>query len=200
MAPPFADVADLQSQGMTIPAGMDSVVAVLLEAATDHLRSIVGWVAPTIQSSVTLWAGPGWQWLEIPLQPLVSVDSVTVQDIPTWPSQVTSAVPVTVVRFDNRIQVYGPGKVTVTATHGFAEVPGDLKSWCCVLAAEAFKNMQELGMLNPGTVASVAVDDFRQSYHPQQGGGSGAFTLPSHVVQSLQAQYGRGTYVTGSIS
>lgn len=200
MAIPFADVADLQSQGLTIPAGLESVAAVLLEEATEHLRSLIGWVAPTTQSVVTLWAGSGYQWLEIPLHPLISVDAVTVQDIPTWPSQATSAVPVTVVQFDNRIRVCGPGKVTVTVTHGFAEVPGELRSWCCVLAAEAFKNMQELGMLNPGTVASVAIDDFRQSYHPQQGGHGGAFTLPLRVIERLQAQYGRGAYVTGSVS
>jgi hypothetical protein len=183
---------------MTIPAGSEGVVAALLEEATEHLRSLLGWVAPTTTSTVTLWAGPGPQWLEIPLQPLISVDAVTVQDIPSWPTPAPAAVPVSVVQFDNRIRVCGPGKVTVTATHGFSEVPGDLRSWCCVLAAEAFKNMQDLGMVGSGMVASVALDDFRQSYHPA-GNNSGPFSLPPNVVERLQAQYGRGTYVTGSM-
>jgi hypothetical protein len=175
---------------------MGGVLSALLDDASAHLRSLLGWVYPVTQSTVTLWADHGPQWLTVPLVPLVSVDAVTVQDIPSWPSQSQpSAVAVQVVQFDQQIRVCGPARVTVTATHGYAEVPGELRSWCCVLASQAFSIVQELGSLGSGNTASVAIDDYRKAYF-QTGAGSDPFDIPSGVVERLQAQYGRGTYVT----
>jgi hypothetical protein len=194
---PFAEVSDLISRGMVIPDGQAGTVDQLLRDATAHLRSLVGWVAPVTQSTVTLWASDGPQWLDIPLVPLISVDSVTVQAVPSWPSTSGAAVPVSVEQFDQAIRVCGPAKVTVTATHGFAQVPEDLRSWACVMASQAFGVVQELGTLGAGGVESIAIDDFRKTYRSGGSAGADPFALPQSVIDRLQEQYGRGAYVTG---
>lgn len=196
--PPFADLSDLLEVGASIPAGKDDVAARLLEDASAHIRDLIGQrVWPAGQSTITLWAGSGPQWLDIPLVPLISVDSVTVQDIPTFPSGDTSAVPAQVIQFDQSIRVCGPARVTVTATHGFSEPPADLVSWACVLASQALQVVTELGALGSGQVASVAIDDYRKSF-VADGSARDPFGVPDRVVDRWRASFGGGAVVTES--
>lgn len=196
--PPFADLSDLAGVGAVIPSGKDDVADRLLEDASAHIRDLIGQrVWPAGQSTITLWAGAGMQWLDIPLVPLVSVDSVSVQDVPTFPSTPGSAVPVTVVQFDQSIRVCGPARVTVTATHGFSQPPEDLVSWACVLASQALAVVTELGALGSGQVASVALDDYRKSF-VTDGSGRDPFGVPDSVVERWRSSYGSGAFVTES--
>lgn len=196
--PPFASASDLIERGMTLTGAELSVADALLVDASEHIRSLIGRVWPQGQSTINLWASPGMQWLPVPLVPLISIDSVMVTRI-VGVGEPASAVPAQVIEFDGKIRICGPAKVTVTCTHGFADVPAEIVSWTCVLVAEALGSMRELGTLSPGSVASVAIDDYRKAYQPQQAGGqSGPFSLPVRVVEQLRAQYGGGAYVSGS--
>ena len=197
--PPFADVSDLMDAGAVVPSGKDGVAARLLDDASAHIRSLIGQqVWPAGQSTITLWAASGPQWLDIPLVPLVSVDAVSVQDVPTWPlSTPASPVPVQVIQFDQAIRVCGPAKVLVTVTHGLSERPAELVSWACVLASQALSVVTELGALGSGQVASVALDDYRKSF-VTDGSGRDPFGVPDGVVERWRASYGAGAFVTES--
>lgn len=197
--PPFADLSDLLGVGAAIPSGKEGVAARLLEDASAHIRSLIGQrVWPVGQSTITLWASSGPQWLDIPLVPLISVDSVTVQDIPTWPSTSSSPVAVQAVQFDQSIRVCGPARVSVTVTHGFSEPPPDLVSWACVLASQALAIVVELGALSSGQVASVAIDDYRKSFVADSNASRDPFGVPDVVVDRWRASFGAGAFVTES--
>lgn len=196
--PPFAGVSDLLDRGAAIPAGKEPVAEQLLVDASAHIRDLIGQrVWPAGQSTITLWAGPGPQWLDVPLVPLISVDAVSVQGVPSWPVGPSDPVAVRVVQFDQQIRVCGPGRVTVTATHGFSQAPDELVSWACVLASQALSVVTELGAIGSGQVASVALDDYRKSF-VTDGSGRDPFGVPDSVVERWRSSYGSGAFVTES--
>lgn len=184
MLPPFADITDLQSRGLSIPAGMEDAAVNLLDDASAHLRSVIGdavWPSRTV--SIDLYQPQGDVWLQVPVSTVRSITSLIVD----------GAIVANPRLVDGALYVVGPADVSLTLVAGLDEPPAELVSWTCVLAAEAFSAMQELGMLGTGMVASVALDDFRKSYHPQQqGGGAGPFALPRRVEEMLRSRYGRG--------
>ena len=202
MADSFATIADLQNRGfvMVDARGVqvvdEDVATLLLDDASEYLRGIIGnRVWPAGQSTVTLWAQPGWQWLDIPITPLVSVDSVVLTPTNPWLLQYLPPTGVLVERFDQSIRVCGPAKVTAVITHGFATIPQELTAWTCVLAAQVINSLQQLGTFGSGGVTSLAMEDYRITY---QQGTLDPFALPDRVADNLRSRFGGGPQVTTS--
>lgn len=175
----FATVADLTDRGVTLTVSED-VATQILSDASEHLRSIVGPIAvPEVESTVTLHIGCGPQWIQIPMRPLASIGSVTLD-----------GVVIDYRRIGDSIRVVGPGVLAITATHGYATAPQELVSWTCVLASQALSTLDDLGAIGAGEVSSIGIDDYRKSF--KQMADRGAFTVPQAAADSLAARYGGG--------
>jgi len=170
-------------------AGADIAwVETLLDDASAHLRDILGWqVFPAAQVSYTtkVWAGA---FHLLPIQPVVSVDSISIPDATAMMYDV----------YDGGFATNVNGIATVTFTAGYPAPPRSLISWTCVLAVQVIDAVTKLGMLGNGGLSSVAIDDFKLTWSQSQENGLGGYTLPDRVVAQLQASYGTTAYVTGS--
>lgn len=194
----FAEVSDLESRLNTaFDSGQVDQVTQLLEDASAHLRSIIGQdVFPPATVSFDLWATPGDRDLPLPLAPVVSITSVTINATVVQATLIDGrlllaqpVVPVVTALFCD------PVAVTIIAVVGVPTVPIELVSWCCVLASQALASITELDSLGSGEVTSLAIDDYRKGYAQ---GGPGPFSVPDRVADRLRARYGGGTYVISS--
>jgi hypothetical protein len=185
----FATVADLQARTKVVYAGADiDWVETLLDDASAHLRDILGWrVFPAAQVTYTtkVWAGA---FHLLPIQPVVSVDSISIPDATALMYDV----------YDGGFATNCNGLATITFTAGYPTAPKSLVSWCCVLAAQAIEAVTKLGMLSNGGLSSVAIDDFKMVWSQSPETGLGGYTLPDRVVAQLRASYGTTVFVTGA--
>lgn len=182
MVDAFATVADLEARlDRTFSIEETAMVETLLEDASTYLRSIIGQeIYPRRQATATLWPSAGR--VDIPQQPLVSVDAVK-----------RGTVNVAFKQHPGFITVDGDEPVSVTFTFGFVDAPEDLKRWTCVLVSQALLPIEaKLGMSVAG-VSSVAIDDFRIAF--ADGGDQAGMQLSERAMKQLREQYGRTVYV-----
>jgi hypothetical protein len=182
----FAEVADLQKKTKVVYRGADIPwVEQLLEDATNELRRIIGWqVYPAaVVSYRTLLRG--CEHYTLPVQPVVDAPVVTID-----------GSTVDVDFYDGGFTVLCGGIATVTFTAGYDSPPPDLVTWCCVLAQQVIDAIQKLGLLGPGGLSSVSIDDFKLVWS-QDGSTGGGYTLPERIEESLKQSYGSSAYVTG---
>lgn len=194
MAAPLATAADLAARlkvdtpaaGSTQRAQWDAALA----DASEHLRDVIGTTITQLTSTVTLDVETDGQ-LRLPGSPVTAVTSVTVDG--TALAADSWRLRHGVLRF----AVRRGREVTVTYTHGWATVPGELVKWTCVLAAAELASAARGNLGMAGNVASVAVDDGRVTFHSGDQQASGV-DLPERVADRLRATYGAGgAYVTG---
>lgn len=183
----FAEVTDLQTRTRTVYMGDDvQWVESLLDDASAHLRDILGWqVFPAAQITYTTKVHAG-VFNRLPIQPVVSLDSVTIPD--TY---------FTYDQYDGGFESDTNGIATVTFTAGYSSPPPSLKSWCIVLAVQVIDAVKKLGMLGPGGLSSVAIDDFKMVW-TQNGETGGGYVLPAAVIEQLKTSFGTNVYVTGA--
>lgn len=175
----FATAADLATLlKVTFSPDEEAQATALLEAASDHLRSVIGQnIYP--QETVTYTAYPSLGREDLPQWPVVSVASVEVNGEP--------------VRFEYRpgfIMVDHDGPVDVTFTYGYMTVPGEIKRVTLVLAAQALQMLETTGSLTAGGLSSVSIDDFRAAF--ADGGAGTGISLTRHAEAALRRQFGRG--------
>lgn len=175
----FATVDDLEVLLKTSYEGDDiSQVDALLEAASDHLRFVIGQeVYP--RSTSTYTAYPTFGREDLPQWPVVSVDAVERDGVP--------------VEFRYRpgfILVSSDDPVDVTFTWGFDVVPGELKRLTTVLAAQALQMFEVTGALSGGGLSSLSIDDFRAAF--ANGGETTGISLTKHAERSIRNTFGRG--------
>jgi len=185
----FATVANLQDRLKKTFTGADIAWAqTLLDDASEHLRSVLGWqVYPAATVTVRTKANAG-DFYRIPVQPVQSIGTVKVD-----------GNTVTVDEFDGGIQFDDDqGIAEITFTAGYNSVPPVLRSWTCVLAAQAIDAVTKLGMLSSAGLSSVAIDDFKMAW--ADGGEGSGYVLPDRVVEKLRESYGTTAYVTGGWS
>lgn len=175
----FAEVGDLEDMlGTTFPVEQSEQVTALLEAASAHLRSVIGQnVFP--KDTVTYTAWPSYGREDLPQWPVVSVDSVTRDG---------NAIPYTYR--PGFITVTGDEPIEITFTYGVEAAPAELKRVTCVLAAQALQMIDMTGGMTAGGLSSVAIDDFRAAF--ADAGGQTGISLPAHVQAGLIRQFGRG--------
>lgn len=195
---------DLTDYGVVIADTETTVVGRLIRSASTAVIRAAG--APIIQatSTVQLAAFDG-QLLRLPGLPIQSVASVTVvasgETLTDW-LQVASGL----YRRDgwgatDVPGLEGPQIVEVTYTHGFPTTPDDIAELVVsmvIAGLDAYRS-GDLG-LNNGRFASVAVDDFKESYATGlEVEAVTPMTLPSRTKQWLAAQFGNGAQVVRTV-
>lgn len=182
----FAEVTDLQKRTKVTYTGADIAwVEQLLDDASNELRRVIGWqVSPATAVSYTtkLYAG--------------DFNSLPVQPVQSAPTVVMDGSTVEIEFYDGGFTVPCDGIATVTFTAGYASPPLDLQTWCCVLAQQVIDAIKKLGLLGPGGLSSVSIDDFKLVW-TQDGQTGGGYTLPARTEASLKESYGASVYVTG---
>lgn len=150
----------------------------LLEAASAHLRSVIGQdVYPAQASTYTAYPLGGRE--DLPQWPVVSVDAVERdgEEI-DWTYR------------PGYILVSGDDAVDVTFTWGYESAPAELNRLTCVLVAQALATI-ELGLgLTAGGLSSVAIDDFKAAF--AEGGAATGMSLSPHAEASIRQRFGRG--------
>lgn len=191
---PLATPADLAARlGVTVwtdPLVLAQVEANLADASAE-IRAIVGQPITRMTSTVELYADRPCR-VDLPAWPVVSIASVVRGGIEVDPTAYH-------VRFRTlRFSVCKGEAVTVTYTHGWEEIPGDLVLWTCVLAASMKSGTEATGAL--GLTAGVgtkseAIDDYQVTLSgPESSGGDPAtgLTLPESIATRLRNAYGGG--------
>ena len=160
-------------------------ITALLEAASAYLREdVIGsQVYPVAQSTFTAWPDAGR--VDIPAGPLVSIDSVTRDN-----------VAVEYQRVDNYIRVSCNDPVQIKFTYGYPEAPESLKRWACVLVSQTLVPLELKLGLTAGGLSSVAIDDFKAAF--ADAGEATGMNLSDRNIENLRQMFGRtGVYVVG---
>ena len=177
----FAEFSDLQALpviGEKFSEEQAESIGNLLEAASAHLRHIIGQnVYP--QETVTYEAYPSFGREDLPQWPVVRVDAVQ-----------RDGVDVDFTYRPGFVLVRGDDPVDITFTYGVAEAPEELKRLACVLAAQALQMLETTGALTAGGLSSLGIDDFRAAF-ADAGEGTGV-SLPKRVEVGLRRRFGRG--------
>lgn len=182
----FATVADLQAATKKTYTGADvDWVTELLEQASAHLRTILGWQVypPAVMSYRTRIRA--WVFSPLPVQPAMLTSVV-----------LTDGSVVVTDQYDGGFEPETGGTAVVTITAGYAAAPPDLKSWTVVLASQVIDVVTKLGMLSSGGLSSVAIDDFKMVW-TQTGENTAGYGIPETVAARLKKSFNSSAYVTG---
>jgi len=141
--PPLATVDQLaewmQVDVSSLPASAESALSAVSAIVRKEARNSFR------RSTTTLVRTPRCGVVTLPLRPVVSVDSVTRDGAPVeweWDDE------------DETLSVSGCAPVSVTFTHGYAEVPGDVLAVVLTAAQRVLTNPQDL---RQETVGSISV-------------------------------------------
>lgn len=176
----FATVADLEAALNKTFVGDELTQAEsLLDAASDHLRFVIGQQVFPRQTS-TYVAYPSFGREDLPQWPVVD-GSITVE---------RDLVPVDFKYRPGYIVVSSDDPVDVTFTWGFDTAPPELKRLAVVLAAQALQMFEMTGGLTGGGLSSLSIDDFRAAF--ADGGSETGIALTKHAERSIRQRFGRG--------
>lgn len=187
----FATSSDLATRlQRSFTAAEAAAADALLADATGYLQAEIGQLVERGTRTVELRFPPCGSPIRLPQQPVVSVASVTLNG---------SAITDWVLDSEGRIHrdggwpadTDGFTRVAVVFTFGVTDVPAELRTWCCVLAAGALAQSAR-GTLSPSGVASERIDDYSISYEP----GTATFSIPEIQLQRLRSRWGSGAAVT----
>lgn len=181
---PLVTTGALLARTPDLTGNLTVALAAASAAVRDAARSTISQVASTV-----VVPAPTGSLLRLP-GPVVSIDSIEVdgtvvtgwQTMPegAWSLHGWGAV------------AYAP--VTVTYTHGLAEVPEDIVDLVCSLAAEWLRHQANGG----GSVAgleSVKIDDAAESYTSEASGHVSPLFIPQIQRDELAARFGGGATV-----
>jgi hypothetical protein len=176
----FATIEDLEKRlHRTFDVGEREWIEELLEDASEHLRTVVigQQVFPRQQTTYTAYPDAGRE--DLPQWPVVSIDSVTRDDI---------EIP---YRYrPGYIVVDGDEPADVTFTWGYATAPRELARVTCVLVSQTLLPLEAKLGLTVGGLSSAQIDDFRLAW--ANGGEGSGMTLPDRLADSLRQTYGQG--------
>lgn len=187
----FADPEDLAARlGVTFNAAESIQAQAFLDDATAWLQAELGQLITegTATYTTRVRSNP----IRLPQQPVTDVDTVLIDGVAVTDFEF----------FDQELYLRGTWPitdvepsvdVTISFDYGYATIPGELKSWCCVLASQA-RDAAAGGSLGAPRVRSEQIDDYAVTYVTD---GSTPMSLPAEVLERLRARYGAGAYVTG---
>lgn len=175
----FATAAELGVLLKTTYEGDDAAqVTALLEAASGHLRHVIGQdVYPVTTTTYTAYPTFGRE--DLPQWPVVQVVSVQ-----------RGGVDVPFTYRPGYIMVGSDDPVDVTFTWGVATPPAELKRYTLTLAAQALQMFETTGALSAGGLSSLSIDDFRAAF--ADGGSETGISLSEHAEKSIRKAFGRG--------
>lgn len=141
--PALATVAEPAAWMQQDPAELPESALLVLDTASAIVRAEARQSFTRGTSSATLYPREGWAVL--PQRPVVSVQGVTVAGSPLAPDRWQ------LVR--DRERVSDDQAVTVTYTHGYAAVPGDVLALVLTLAGRVLINTSDLRQESVGSVS-----------------------------------------------
>lgn len=190
--PPLATVADYERLLNIAPlTGADALqVADLLEASSSIIREAAG-VAITRTTSAVVLAGTDSARLRLPMQPIVSIGSVSIDGQPiTDYTHIGDAL----YRRCGWNPCGTPTPVGVVFTHGLLIVPKWIVGLAVSLAAAArvMSESEQLGA--PAGVQSERIDDYSRTYETGGGAKNYVIDLPEATARRLRRMFGGGAY------
>lgn len=184
--PDLAASADLSARGVDITD--TELVAVMLAVASSVVRGAAQSPILETDSTVTLWAVDGDQYLDLPGMPVTAVDSVTLD------SDLLAADTYKLVAGRLwRSAGWGgcePLEVEVTLTHGFATVPPYIVQLVCDLAIAGMSSASA-GAHDPRVIAEK-IDDYAVTFADGAESVATAMELPRLTRDGLRKRFGGG--------
>lgn len=188
-SPPFATATDLADfLGVDFDATTTTQANRMLQAASDEIRSVIGQNI-TRTSSTAVLPGVEDYWLVLPQTPVVSVESVKMDGKDVTDFVLISGRLYRWWGWQDLFIIYEPRNITVTYTHGYATVPGDLVTLACSLASVAMAQTASGQMGQAPGLTGEGIDDYKQTF---DGIGHGAMEIPKATAARLRAKYGNG--------
>lgn len=159
-----------------------------LDAASDEIRSVLG---QQITRNTTTAILPGVEdyWLELPQIPVVSVESAVMSGGFVADFRLIGNKLYRWHGWQDLFFVYEPSTISVTYTHGYATVPGDLVTLCCSLASVGMAQAATGALGHTPGITDEAIDDYKVGFDPTA---PGVITIPAATVARLRAKYAGG--------
>lgn len=181
----FATVADLELRlNRDFAAGAETAwITALLEDASTYLRDDVLGLQVFPQSTSTFRAWPDGGRVDMPQQPVISIDSVERDSVALVEDS-------DYTRRDSTLTFRNDLPVDITFTYGYDAAPESLKRWACVLVSQALTTLEAGLGLTVGGLSSVAIDDFKAAY--ADAGEMTGITLSDRNIALLREQFGVG--------
>lgn len=182
--PNLAASADLSARGVDVTN--TTLVNTMLAVASSLVREAAGSPIAQHTATVTWWAVEPGEWLEIPVTPVRSVSSVTLDGVAVT---------------DHKL-VYGdlwrsggwfttePVQVVATMICGLPEVPPHIVQLVCDLAILGMSSATA-GALDARVVAE-RIDDYSVEFAEGAESVASAMTIPKATRLALRRQFGRG--------
>lgn len=190
---PLATTADLAARGISVSAPL--VADKLLAAASAAVRDAAGAAISQLTSTVTL-TGTRERFLPLPAGPVVSVDAVSannkdITDFVIIDGQLYREFGWQFFLSNDQWQfTRAPSLITVTFTHGLAEVPDDIIDLVCSMVGQRVKTGYNL---DP-RLAAASIDDYREQYNLDVQVGQ----LPESTREWLRQRFTTNAYTTGT--
>ena len=183
---PLATLTDLLTRGVD-PSDPDRALAAL-DSASEAVRDAAGCPISEVSATVSIPApAPCEPWLDLP-GTVTAVASVKIDG---------EAVTGYVLQ-ESKLWLRGgwrsrwePVNVDVTLTFGLAEVPTDIVDLVCQLAHASL--LQDAPI--PAGVASVAIDDYRESYATGSDAQVSVLEIPERTRAWLRQRFGATAFV-----
>lgn len=188
---PLADAAVLDLKGVDVSNG--PLVDLMLNAASWIIREAAGNVISQVTSTITVMAPVG-RWLPLP-GPVTAVSAVSVDGETVTDWKLLNGM---LWRASGWQPWCEPVPVTVTVTHGYAEVPADIVNLCADLAK---LGIQAAGQkATPANVVAVSytIDDYTERLQYSEDART-AMELPDVTKAWLAQRFGSGVYVTSEL-
>lgn len=191
--------ADLTDRNIAVPAGMDADT--ILASASDSVRDAAGCAISETTSVIELVLTES-DWVDLPGGPVTDVASLSIDGTTiTASTLVAGHWSAGWRRVGDSLLLCGvnfaiPATATVTYTHGYAVVPGDIVDLVCGIAAMAFSQDGEYG--SGGRESLVRLGDYSESRKVPSGSESPSpVAIPDSVRERLRARFGTSVGVIG---
>jgi len=182
MVDAFATYQDLEARlNRTFTVPERTWITTLLGDASTYLRDdVLGQqIYPQSTSTFTVWPDGGR--VDIPQQPLISIDAVE-------RDSVALVEDTDYTRRDSTLTFRNDLPVDVTFTYGYRTAPESLKRWTCVLVSQVLTPLEAGLGLAVGGLSSVAIDDFKAAF--ADAGDNTGITLSDRNIALLREQFG----------
>lgn len=186
---PLASADDLMARGL--PSEPASLLGVLLESVSAAVREAAGVPISAVSATLTM-AGTHEQFLQLPVSPVVAVDSVAIEGVPVTGWKVRDG------RLWRASGWAGQSKdVEVTLTYGYAKVPADIVQLVCSFVGAGMISAQDGDLVRDRGLAYTSIDDFREGYRTGDSEIVDVTELPDRVKNSLRARFSGSAHVSG---
>lgn len=189
---PLASESDLATLGVDISDA--SLAALALDMASAAVREAAGSPISALVSTVDVEGGAG-RWLSLPFTPVREVTEVAIDGDPVSDWRLISG---SLFRRDGWASCL-PTVVTVTAAHGYNEVPADIVLLVCELAGAGISAAIE-GVEVKTRVQSEGIDDYTVSYVTGAAAMTSVMELTERTRLRLAQRFGGGSHVVGARS